>query len=113
MTLETAGAVVLVVSAVSGIVFTIYKLRPESTKIFVDSATMSVKLADAGRDQLAAELAEERAERAAEKATHDEYRKMAGTHMAEQSAQIRGLKAELKHCRKELELERQGKRGQS
>jgi hypothetical protein len=52
MTLETAGAVTLVVSAISGIIFAIYKLRPESTRIFVDSAKVSVEMADSDRERL-------------------------------------------------------------
>lgn len=58
MTLETAGAVTLVVSAIGTIIFTIYKLRPESTRIFVDSAKVSVEMADSDRERLRADLAD-------------------------------------------------------
>lgn len=62
MTLETSLAVSGVVTAIGGIIFAIYKLRPESTKIFVDSARVSVELASEDRDRLRGELAESKAE---------------------------------------------------
>lgn len=102
MTLETAGAVVVVVTAISGIVFTIYKLRPESTRIFVDSATVAVKLADASRDALEERLAEKEKECAASEREHNQYRKDTGQHIAEQAAQIRGLRSEVRHLKEEL-----------
>lgn len=94
-------AVAGVITALGGLIATIYKLRPESTKIFVDSAAVSVKLADAGRDDLADRLAEEKAERAQERAEHNKYRTDTGAHMAEQATLIRGLRAELQHCERE------------
>ncbi len=103
MTLETAGAVILVVSAISGIIFTIYKLRPESTKIFVDSAKVSVEMADKDRDDLQRRLAAKEAQCAAAEAEHNQYRKDAGQHIAEQAAQIRGLRNEVRHLTEQNE----------
>lgn len=102
MTLQTAGAVVAVITALGTMIVAIYKLRPESNKIFVDTAKVSIEMAKDDVDDLQAKLDRERAERVAEKIEHDKYRTDAGAHMAELAAALRSERAEKKHCHAEM-----------
>ena len=97
MTLQTALGVVGIVAAIATLIVAIYKLRPESTRIFVDSAKVSVELADAYRTDCLERLAEE-------KALHAQYRQDVGEHMAEQAAKIRSQKAEIRHLEDRIRL---------
>lgn len=92
MTLQTALGVAAIITALGGVLIAFYKLKPESSKIFVDSAKVSVELADADRSDCLARLEDE-------KAAHAAYRKDAGDRMAEQATMIRAQRAEIRHLR--------------
>lgn len=94
MSIETAGAVISIVVVVSGIVFGVYKLRPEASKIFVESAKVSVELAGDARDALAADVAALRAELGERKREEAVYRRDVEERLSELGAELRGAKAE-------------------
>lgn len=50
--LQGWAAILLGVAGVGGLLATLYKLRPESARIFVDSARVSVEMSDTLRDNL-------------------------------------------------------------
>lgn len=95
MTLQTALGVAAIITAIGGVIGVFYKLKPESAKIFVDSAKVSVELADADRSDCLERLAEKEAE-------FDKYRDDTGAHMAEQATTIRAQRAEIRHLREAL-----------
>ena len=95
MTLQTALGVAAIITAIGGVIGVFYKLKPESARIFVDSAKVSVELADADRSDCLQTLARERAE-------HATYRTDTGAHMAEQATTIRAQRAEIHHLREIL-----------
>jgi hypothetical protein len=92
MTLQTALGVAAIITAIGGVLIAFYKLKPESSKIFVDTAAVSVKLADSDRDECLKKLE-------AKEVEYDQYRKDAGDRMAEQATMIRAQRAEIRHLR--------------
>jgi septal ring factor EnvC (AmiA/AmiB activator) len=107
MSIETAGAVISIVVVISGIVFGVYKLRPESSRIFVESAKVSVELASDARDTLAKNIADLQAAVAEQRREHAEYRLDVEGRLAELGAELRAAKAEKEHVNAENERLRQ------
>lgn len=92
--METALGIVGIVGAISGAVFAAYKLRPESARVFVDSAKVTVEIADEARDNLREDVAALRDELAERKREEAEYRRDVEARLAELGAELRAAKGE-------------------
>ena len=93
--------VALGVAAIGSLLFAALKLRPENTRIFVDSAKVSLEISDSARDNLRedllslrAELVEARAESARDRAEASQYRNDTESRITELATELRGERAE-------------------
>lgn len=100
--MTTAVAVGAVIAALGTMIAVIYKMGPERSKIYVDTAKISLEMAKGDVGDLQTKLAAEKAARIADQKEHDKYRQDAGAHMAELAAALRSEKAEKKHCHAEM-----------
>lgn len=91
----------LALAALGGMLFGAYKLRPESSRIFVESAEVTVRMANEARDEIAEDLVALKAELAERKREEAVYRSDVEARLAELSAQLRAEKAEKEHVKAE------------
>lgn len=94
MTLETAGAIVLIVGAFGGLWFGVVKFGPERNKIIVETAEVSVRMARDDRAALALEIQQLRDEFHA-------YKTDTQNRLAELNAELRSERAMKEHVKQE------------